>query len=177
MKRQNDRWTFFDFHKAPSLYKRKHFVSKIVMPLHVWSFPVSIYHRFFWNQDLWQKWYVTPLDASLFTDRLFQKKKLSSRWCYLYITLLIVEQCIWTTEKTDFPVSVRTDRSMILQTLDSRTGNEVNYCKYRLILSFRMRWFNRAQMIALGSIETQSFCLYCGTGRNWCCNRSLFFSK
>ena len=105
------------------------------------------------------------------------KKKLSSRWCYLYITLLIVEQCIWTTEKTYFPVSVCIDRSMILQTLDSRTGNEVNYCKYRLILSFRMRWFNRAQMIALGSIETQSFCLYCGTGRNWCCNRSLFFSK
>lgn len=29
-----------------------------------------------------------------FTDRPFQKKKLSSRWCYLYITLLIVEQYI-----------------------------------------------------------------------------------
>ena len=38
-----------------------------------------------------------------------------------------------------FPVSVCIDRSMILQTLDSRTGNEVNYYKYRLILSFRMR--------------------------------------
>lgn len=31
---------------------------------------------------------------TLFVDRLFQKKDLSSRWLYLYIALLIAGQCI-----------------------------------------------------------------------------------
>ena len=43
---------------------------------------------------------------TLFVDRLFQKKDLSSRWLYLYIALLIAGQCIlslfptWVTPRT-----------------------------------------------------------------------------